>query len=142
MASFSASTSPFLIRSLSRGVSINISRAATLLPSTDGISRCEIIARRLSESEHAASEVQGLQWALDKSYAQLRERAQAEWQRRNGGDGGAEQRREEVLHEAGVDAAPLRRRFDVHDGEANRQERAFGEAHDDAREQQQHERAG
>ena len=40
------------------------------------------LARRLSESEHAASEVQGLQWALDKSYAQLRERAQAEWQRR------------------------------------------------------------
>ena len=44
------------------------------------------LARRLSESEHAASEVQGLQWALDKSYAQLRERAQAEWQRRCAGD--------------------------------------------------------
>ena len=43
------------------------------------------LARRLSESEHAASEVQGLQWALDKSYAQLRERARAEWQRRCGG---------------------------------------------------------
>ena len=43
------------------------------------------LARRLSESEHAASEVQGLQWALDKSYAQLRERAQAEWQRRCAG---------------------------------------------------------
>jgi hypothetical protein len=40
------------------------------------------LVRRLSESEHATSEVQGLQWALDKSYAQLRERAQAEWQRR------------------------------------------------------------
>jgi len=40
------------------------------------------LVRRLSESGHAASEVQGLQWALDKSYAQLRERAQAEWQRR------------------------------------------------------------
>jgi hypothetical protein len=40
------------------------------------------LVRRLGESEHAASEVQGLQWALDKSYAQLRERAQAEWQRR------------------------------------------------------------
>ena len=43
------------------------------------------LVRRLSESEHAASEVQGLQWALDKSYAQLRERAQAEWQRRCAG---------------------------------------------------------
>ena len=40
------------------------------------------LVRRLSESEHEAREVQGLQWALDKSYAQLRERAQAEWQRR------------------------------------------------------------
>jgi hypothetical protein len=40
------------------------------------------LVRRLSESEHATNEVQGLQWALDKSYAQLRERAQAEWQRR------------------------------------------------------------
>jgi len=29
--------------------------------------------------------MQGLQWALDKSYAQLRERAQAEWQRRCAG---------------------------------------------------------
>jgi len=45
----------------------------------------KMLARRLSESEHAASEVQGLQWALDKSYAQLRERAQAEWQRRCAG---------------------------------------------------------
>ena len=43
------------------------------------------LARRLSESEHAASEVQGLQWALDKSYAQLRDRAQAEWKRRCAG---------------------------------------------------------
>lgn len=40
------------------------------------------LVRKLSESEHTASEVQGLQRALDKSYAQLRERAQAEWQRR------------------------------------------------------------
>jgi hypothetical protein len=40
------------------------------------------LVRKLGESKHAASEVQGLQWALDKSYAQLRERAQAEWQRR------------------------------------------------------------
>ena len=40
------------------------------------------LVRGLNESEHAASEMQGLQWALDKSYAQLRERAQAEWQRR------------------------------------------------------------
>ena len=45
----------------------------------------KMLARRLSESEHAASEVQGLQWALDKSYAQLRERAQAEWRRRCAG---------------------------------------------------------
>ena len=45
----------------------------------------KMLVRRLSESEHAASEVQGLQWALDKSYAQLRERAQAEWQRRCAG---------------------------------------------------------
>jgi hypothetical protein len=43
------------------------------------------LARRSSKSEHAASEVQGLQWALDKSYAQLRERAQVEWQRRCAG---------------------------------------------------------
>ena len=43
------------------------------------------LVRRLSESEHAASEVQGLQRALDKSYAQLRERAQAEWQGRCAG---------------------------------------------------------
>jgi len=40
------------------------------------------LVRRLSQGEHAASEVQGLQRALDKSYTQLRERAQAEWQRR------------------------------------------------------------
>ena len=43
------------------------------------------LARRLSESERTGSEVQGLQRALDKSYAQLRERAQAEWQRRCAG---------------------------------------------------------
>ena len=40
------------------------------------------LARSLSESEHTANEVRGLQRALDKTYAQLRERAQAEWQRR------------------------------------------------------------
>jgi len=40
------------------------------------------LGRKLSESERRTSEVQGLQRALDKSYAQLRERAQAEWQRR------------------------------------------------------------
>ena len=43
------------------------------------------LVRRLSESEHAASEVQDLQRALDKSYTQLRERAQAEWRRRCAG---------------------------------------------------------
>jgi hypothetical protein len=43
------------------------------------------LARRLSENDHAASEVQSLRRALDKSYAQLRERAQAEWQRRCAG---------------------------------------------------------
>jgi len=43
------------------------------------------LVRKLSESEHAASEVQGLQRALDKSYAQLRERAHVEWQRRCAG---------------------------------------------------------
>ena len=43
------------------------------------------LVRRLSESEHTASEVQGLERALDKSYAQLRERAQAEWRRRCAG---------------------------------------------------------
>jgi hypothetical protein len=43
------------------------------------------LARRLGESEHEASEVQDLQWALDQRYAQLRERAQAEWQRRCSG---------------------------------------------------------
>ena len=43
------------------------------------------LARRLSESEHATSEGQSLRRVLDKSYAQLRERAQAEWQRRCAG---------------------------------------------------------
>ena len=43
------------------------------------------LARRLSESERTGSEVQGLQRALDKSYTLLRERAQAEWQRRCAG---------------------------------------------------------
>jgi len=43
------------------------------------------LVRSLSESEHATREVEGLQRALDKSYAQLRERAQAEWQRRCAG---------------------------------------------------------
>jgi hypothetical protein len=43
------------------------------------------LARKLSENEDASNEVQGLRRALDKSYAQLRERAQAEWQRRYAG---------------------------------------------------------
>jgi len=43
------------------------------------------LVRRWSESEHTANEIQGLQRALDKSYAQLRERAEAEWQRRCAG---------------------------------------------------------
>lgn len=43
------------------------------------------LARRLSENEHAANEVQGLRRALDQSYTQLREKAQAEWQRRYAG---------------------------------------------------------
>ena len=43
------------------------------------------LARRLGESEHARNEIQGLRRALDKSYAQIRERAQAEWQRRYAG---------------------------------------------------------
>jgi hypothetical protein len=43
------------------------------------------LARRLSENEHATNEVQGLRRALDQSYAQLRERAQAEWQRHYAG---------------------------------------------------------
>ncbi len=45
------------------------------------------LARRVSENEHEADEVQGLQRALDKSYAEFREKALAEWQRRRpGGD--------------------------------------------------------
>jgi hypothetical protein len=43
------------------------------------------LARRLSEDDHATSEVQSLRRALDKSYAKLRERAEAEWQRRCAG---------------------------------------------------------
>lgn len=38
--------------------------------------------RRLSENKHPASEVQSFRRALDQSYAQLRERAAAEWKRR------------------------------------------------------------
>ncbi len=40
------------------------------------------LARRVSKDEHQAGEVQGLQRALDKSYAEFREKALAEWQRR------------------------------------------------------------
>lgn len=36
----------------------------------------------MTENEDAASEVEGLRRALDKSYAQFREKALAEWQRR------------------------------------------------------------
>ncbi len=39
----------------------------------------------MTENEDAASEVEGLRRALDKSYAQLREKALAEWQRRYAG---------------------------------------------------------
>ncbi len=43
------------------------------------------LTRRVSENE--AGEVQGLQRALDKRYAEFREKALAEWQRRRpGGD--------------------------------------------------------
>ena len=41
------------------------------------------LARRVSEDGHATSEVQGLRRALDQSYAQFREKALAEWQRRH-----------------------------------------------------------
>lgn len=40
-------------------------------------------ARKANESEHEAGEVQGLQRALDKSYAQFRAKALAAWQRRH-----------------------------------------------------------
>ncbi len=43
------------------------------------------LARRKTENEHAASEVEGLRRALDDSYAQLREKALTEWQRRYAG---------------------------------------------------------
>lgn len=39
----------------------------------------------MTENQHAASEVEGLRRALDQSYAQLREKALAEWQRRYAG---------------------------------------------------------
>jgi hypothetical protein len=45
----------------------------------------ETLAPRLNGSRAAASEVQKLQEALDKSYAQWRERASREWQRRCAG---------------------------------------------------------
>ncbi len=41
------------------------------------------LPRRVSGNEPAASEVEGLQRALDKSYSQFREKALAEWQRRH-----------------------------------------------------------
>jgi hypothetical protein len=40
------------------------------------------LARRLSENDLVASEIESLRRALDKSYTQLREKARAEWQRR------------------------------------------------------------
>jgi hypothetical protein len=45
----------------------------------------ETLARRRDTNRSAASEVQELQEALDKSYAQWRERARREWQRRCAG---------------------------------------------------------
>lgn len=39
----------------------------------------------MTENDYAASEVEGLRRALDKSYAQLREKALAEWQHRYAG---------------------------------------------------------
>lgn len=45
----------------------------------------ETLARRRNINPAAASEVQELQEALDKSYAQWRERASREWQRRCAG---------------------------------------------------------
>jgi len=45
----------------------------------------ETLARRRDTNRAAASEVQELQEALDKSYAQWRERARREWQRRCAG---------------------------------------------------------
>ena len=41
------------------------------------------LARRSSEKENASDEVLGLQRALDKSYAELREQARAQWQRKH-----------------------------------------------------------
>ena len=43
------------------------------------------LARRESGNENAANEVQGLRRALDKSYAELREQARAEWERKHAG---------------------------------------------------------
>jgi hypothetical protein len=45
----------------------------------------ETLACRRNGSRAASSEVQELQEALDKSYAQWRERARREWQRRCAG---------------------------------------------------------
>ena len=43
----------------------------------------ETLARRLSEDERVTSEVEGLQRALDESYAHFRANALAEWNRRH-----------------------------------------------------------
>jgi hypothetical protein len=43
------------------------------------------LARRGSGNENAASGVQGLRRALDKSYAELREQARAAWERKHAG---------------------------------------------------------
>ncbi|HXA09738.1 MAG TPA: hypothetical protein VNW28_07125 [Chthoniobacterales bacterium] len=41
------------------------------------------LARRSSGNKNTADEVEGLRRVLDQSYAQLRERARAEWQRKH-----------------------------------------------------------
>ena len=43
------------------------------------------LARRFERKRPRNEEVESLRRALDQSYAQLRERAQAEWQRRSAG---------------------------------------------------------
>ena len=43
------------------------------------------LARRASGNENAANEVEELRRTLDKSYAELREQARAEWERKHAG---------------------------------------------------------
>lgn len=43
------------------------------------------LARRQSGHRHASSEIEALRAALDRKYAQMRSRAEAEWKRQHAG---------------------------------------------------------